>query len=358
MHNTTWLEFDAAALRHNLAIVKQLAPGGAILAMLKANGYGHGANWVADTLGERAQGFGLARLCEALALREHAPSKRLLLLGTLVDDNTLKHCAEARLDLVIHRLEDAQRLADTRLTTPLSIWLKRNVGMNRLGMSHEDFVAAQQLLVGSKNVKEVIHMSHFSDADTPRAEVTEEQAERLFSSSRALGTFPLSLANSAAIIAHPHTHAQWQRPGIMLYGDDPTGTLTGDNALRPVMHFKSRIIALKTVHPGDGVGYGRRWQAREQRLIATIGAGYADGYPRHATDGTPLMVNGQRASLAGRVSMDLLTADVTDVDHVKVGDEVTLWGQGVSAAEVAERCGTISYELFTQVSSRVERYYD
>ncbi len=357
LHNTTWLEFDAEALRHNAMVVKQLAPHGAILAMLKANGYGHGADWAAAQLADKVQGFGLARLSEALALRASQAQAKILLLGTLVDDDTLQHCAHARLDLVIHRLADAQALCDSTLPAPITVWLKRNVGMNRLGLSGGDFSAAHQLLARNRNVSGIIHMSHFSDADDVASSTTVEQAQCLFDSSAGLGTFPRSLANSAAIIAHPGSHADWQRPGIMLYGDDPTGLLRGDQQLRAVMNFKSRVLAIRELQAGEGVGYNRRWRANSSRRIATVGAGYADGYPRHAADGTPVLVNGQRAVIAGRVSMDLLTVDVSEIDKVSVGDEVTLWGDGLPAAEVAKHCQTISYELFTGVTARVTRHY-
>lgn len=325
--------------------------------MLKANGYGHGAHWVAAQLADQAQGFGLARLCEAQALRRLYPEKRLLLLGTLVDSNTLIECAQSRIDLVIHRLEDARLLADTPLPSPISVWLKRNIGMNRLGMNHDDFCAAHLLLAKHPNVSGLVHMSHFSDAEIPQARLSDQQAQQLLNTSRSLGDYPLSLANSAAIINHPQHHQHWQRPGIMLYGDDPTHSLKGQQALQAVMQFKSRVIAINNIGAGEGVGYNRRWQASETRRIATIGAGYADGYPRHAADGTPLLIGGERATLAGRVSMDLLTADITELPAVKVGDEVTLWGKGLSAGEVASHCDTISYELFTQVTGRVERIY-
>lgn len=346
-----------AALRHNISVVKQRAPAARILAMLKANGYGHGADWVARNIEAMADGFGLARLSEAEALRRAQPQARLLLLGTLVDDDLLQRCAELHLDLVIHRIEDARQLAQATLPSPINVWLKRNIGMNRLGMSHADFIAAHELLASSANVAELLHMSHFSDADEPTTPVTAEQCQRLCESSAALGRHPRSMANSAAIIAHPYSHFEWVRPGIMLYGDDPTAYLQGSQQLQAVMQFKSRVIALKEVDAGEGVGYNRRWTSPGKRRIATVGVGYADGYPRHAEDGTPLLIRGQRVPLAGRVSMDLLTVDVSELASVEVGDEVLLWGHDLPAAEIARHCQTISYALFTGISARVERHY-
>lgn len=357
MHNTTWLEFDAAALQHNLAQVRALAPQSAILAMLKADGYGHGADWVAEVLAGRVQGFGAARIEEAIALRRSQADARILLLGTLLDAEILHICSTQRFDVVIHRLEDAELLAALPLPAPVRVWLKLNIGMNRLGMHPVDFSAAHRLLNLAPSVASITHMGHFSDADNLNENTTREQCKLLTTTSASLGEAPLSAANSAAIIAHPQSHLDWVRPGIMLYGDDPTGSLPDAQKLQAVMQFKSRVIAVKEVVTGDGVGYNRRWRANQPCRIATVAAGYADGYPRNAPDGTPVVVRGQRARLAGRVSMDLLTIDVSDIDGVRVGDEVELWGNQLSASEVAEHCETISYELFTRVTRRVARCY-
>ncbi len=357
MHNSTWIELDKAALQHNCKVVKALAPDAHILAMLKANGYGHGAAWVAEALADQVQGYGLARLEEARELRSRFPDARLLLLGNLITEEMIRECAALNTDVLIHSMAGAEQFSALPLPQKLNCWLKLNIGMNRLGMSADEFVRAHECLAVSANCGQLIHMSHFPEAEDRDKAETELQSQRLLSLSAGLGKYPCSQANSAAIIAHPNTHREWVRPGIMLYGDDPTCSLSGAMALRPVMHFKSRVIALRDVGPGEGVGYNRRWRASQKRLIATISTGYADGYPRCAPDGTPVLVNGQRANLAGRVSMDLMTVDVSDIPRVQVGDEVTLWGDGLPAAEVGQHCGTISYELFTRITSRVARFY-
>lgn len=361
MHNTTWVEFSAEALRHNITTVRRLAPEAAILAMVKGNGYGHGANWVTQTLLQCqrpfCQGVAVARLNEAQRLREHYPSGRLLLLGTLVDLPLLEQCANLQLDLVVHNLASATLISKASLPAPLVIWLKHNVGMNRLGMNREDFIAAHKLLANCEQVSSLHHMSHFSEADDVNSEATAQQISRLTSLSKSLGEHPKSMANSAAIIAHPNSHAQWVRPGIMLYGDDPTGNLA-DTALAPVMRFKTRILDIHELAAGEGVGYNRRWRTTVPSRIATLAVGYADGYPRHAPDGTPVLIRGKRAPIAGRVSMDLSTIDVSHIPEAAIGDEVTLWGEGLSAAEVGQHCGTISYELFTRITDRVARIYD
>ncbi|CAA0108841.1 alanine racemase [Zhongshania aliphaticivorans] len=357
MHKTTWVELNSKALRHNANTVRRLAPHAAILAMVKANGYGHGAEWVAEQLHDIVDGFAVARPSEAFSLRSVRPQDRILLLGTEINEALLRDCAAHRLDLVIHDIDTARLLANTTLSKSVTVWLKMNTGMNRLGMSPADFTEAHHLLSTQGHIAAIHHMSHFSDAETADASITQAQYQTLTALSSSLGDVPLSMANSAAIIAHPSTHLNWVRPGIMLYGDDPTCTLPSNQSLQAVMSFKAKVLAVRDIELGEGVGYNRRWRATRKARIATIAAGYADGYPRQALDGTPVLINDQRAVLAGRVSMDLLTVDVSHLPHVKAGDTATLWGDKLSAAEVGQHCNTISYELFTRITQRVERFY-
>ena len=325
--------------------------------MVKANGYGHGANWATRVLAPFVDGFGVARLAEAQCLRAQLPEARIVLMGSRLGEAQYRWCADNGVETVVHDEHVATQLAAMSLPRPLSVWLKLNVGMNRLGMSPEAFCRSHPRLAAAPGIGHIVHMSHFSDADDPDPSETRKQVARMRQCSGQFGEVPLSMANSAGIIAHPDSHGSWLRPGIMLYGDDPTNTLSGDLALKPVMTFKSRIVAIRDIAAGEGIGYSRRYRATQPRRIATVGAGYGDGYPRHAPDGTPLLIKGQRAPLAGRVSMDLLTVDISDLVDVSVGDEVTLWGEGLPAAEVGQHCGTISYELFTRVTERVARYH-
>jgi alanine racemase len=357
MHRTTWVEFNSKALRHNAAAVRRLAPSAAILAMVKANGYGHDADWVAKQLHDLVDGFAVARFSEALSLRASQAQKRILLLGTELNGEQLQDCARHQLDVVIHDIDTAKVLANISLTAPITVWLKMNTGMNRLGMSASEFAQAHKLLASKSSVAEILHMSHFSDAETEDRSTTALQYQRLTSLSHSLGDFPISMANSAAVIGHPQTHHDWVRPGIMLYGDDPSSSLSAGSGLQSVMTFKAKVLAVRDLEAGDAVGYNRRWQATGKSRIATIAAGYADGYPRQAPDGTPVLINGVRASLAGRVSMDLMTVDVSHLPSVKAGDVATLWGEQLPAAEVGQYCNTISYELFTRITDRVERIY-
>ncbi len=362
MYNPCTIELNREALRFNCERVRELAPQANILAMVKANGYGHGARWVATQIKDLVDGFGVARFEEAVELRRELPDSRLLLLGNLANPALFRDCFREKLDLVIADFPAVKMLAETLeqsvdQNTAIRLWLKLNIGMNRLGMTTQEFEQAHTLLEATGKITELLHMSHFSASEETDHSLTNRQAAKLLELSARLGQYPRSLANSAAVICHPRTHREWVRPGIMLYGDDPTGLLSGTKQLQAVMHFKSRIIALRDVAEGEGVGYNHRWRAQEPRLIATVAAGYADGYPRTAPDGTPVVINGQRCPLAGRVSMDLLTVDVSDLENVQIGDEVTLWGQELSAAEVARHCQTISYELFTRITSRVQRVY-
>lgn len=354
---TCWAEIHHDALRHNARLAKNLAPQARLMAMIKGDGYGHGLLETAGALTDIADGFAVARLQEATALRAHEISHPVLLLGTLLDDQQLLRCAELRLDLVIHDIDTAQRLASSTLPCPVNVWLKLNTGMNRLGMSEEDFQSAHHLLEKSPQVAEILHMTHFSSADEADKAVTAGQIQRLKSTSAGLGDYPLSMANSAGIIAHPDSHAGWNRPGIMLYGDNPARDFA-QAELRQVMQFKASVIALHTLKAGDKVGYNQTWTAPGYCRIAVLGVGYADGYPRHARNGTPVLINGERAALAGRVSMDIISVDISALKQpVQLGDEALLWGEGLPAWEIAAAAETISYQLYTGVTARVPKIY-
>ncbi len=357
MHTTAWAEIRLDALLNNLRCARQLAPHSQLMAMIKADAYGHGLLPAARALRDCADGVAVARLDEALALREDGFDGVILLLGTQLNDSELELCASHELALVVHSLAQARQLSACQLSRPLAVWLKLNTGMNRLGLEPQNFRQAHQLLQHSANVSSCVHMTHFSCADNAGSATTAEQITRLRTLSAELGDYPLSMANSAGLIAHPDSRSQWIRPGIMLYGDNP---VAGEHPLplRQVMQLKARVIALHQLRAGESVGYHRTWQARRDSRIAVLGIGYGDGYPRHAPNGTPVLIHGERAALAGRVSMDIVSVDITDLSSaVQLGDEALLWGEGLPAAEIAELAGTISYELFTGVTARVPRIY-
>ncbi len=353
MLNTARAQIDLAALRHNLAQVRSLCPGSRVMAMVKADAYGHGLLPAAQALAA-ADGLAVARLEEALQLRRAGIDQRLLLLGSLLDAGGLELCAAENIDVVVHDEETAD-LVCRRRGAPLRIWLKLDSGMHRLGLDIAAFRTVDTRLRRAQSVAEVVHMTHFSSADEQASERTALQLDA-FRAAHEGSDAAASVANSAALISRPDTRDGWVRPGIMLYGDNPLA-VSHPLPLKPVMTLSAKVLAVRDVAAGAAVGYGAAWIAEQPSRIATLGIGYGDGYPRHAGNGTPVLINGQRAALVGRVSMDSITVDITGLDTVKAGDDAILWGEQLPAAEVARCAGTISYELFTSIGSRVSRDY-
>lgn len=354
MLNTTRAVIDLAALRHNLTVVRALSPNSRIMAMVKADAYGHGLVAVAKAL-PNADGFAVARLDEALQLRRAGIEQRVLLLGTLLDNADLQLCSTQQIDVTAHDVATAQNIANIVAQYPLQVWLKLDSGMHRLGLSSADFAAAEELLRDRAGVIELAHLTHLSSSDDMDSSATNIQL-RAFDKVRANSKRAASVANSAAIIAHPATRSDWVRPGIMLYGVNPFGE-AHEVILKPVMSLRANVLSLRHIPSGDSVGYNRTWTAQRDSVIAAIGIGYGDGYPRHAPNGTPVWINGQLAKLAGRVSMDTITVDVTDNKNIEVGDEAVLWGSELSVELVAKHARTISYELLTAIGHRVPREY-
>ena len=346
---------DLSALRHNFRKAREIAPSSRILAVVKADAYGHGAVRVAAALDE-ADAFGVARIEEAQALRGAGIERRILLLAGVSDHEELAQAVSLALDVVVHHESQIELLERTRVDAPLEVWLKVDTGMHRLGIdAHAAAEAWQRLGACAAVAAPVRLMSHLACADEPGNADTEAQIARF----RALEMYAgaeTSLANSAALLAWPHAHVDWVRPGIMLYGISPfVGGRAQGEGLRPVMTFVSRLIAVNRVPAGAAVGYGGTWRAPEDMLVGVVAAGYGDGYPRHAPSGTPVLVNAERVELIGRVSMDMLSVDLRSQPAAKPGDPVILWGRGLPAEEVAEHVGTIGYELVTRVAPRVAR---
>lgn len=326
------------------------------MAAVKADAYGHGIIEVADTLTD-ADGLAVARIEEALLLRQSGINQRILLLGSYVNTEILALCAHHDIDVVIHNPLAVEELVHASLPKKINVWLKLNSGMYRVGMTRDLFIQAHYQLKRCHHVAQIIHMSHFSDSESEFNRIDEQMAE--FDKATTTLDAPASLANSAAIIQYPKTHRDWIRPGIMLYGVNPL-PLSANRVeldLQQAMTLSAKIVAINTLPAGKAVGYHGTWRASRDSLIATVGIGYADGYPRHAKNGTPVLVNGQRVPLVGTVSMDLLTIDITDCDQVNIGDEVILWSQQLKVDEVASYCDTIAYDLLTSVSKRVPRVY-
>ncbi|MEH6357688.1 MAG: alanine racemase [Pseudomonadales bacterium] len=356
MTRPTFAHINLDALRHNFKLARQFAPQQKIMVMLKADAYGHGSLQVSAALSE-ADAIAVAFIDEALALRRAGITKPITLLQGVFDQQEIELACEHQLDLVILHAEQANMLEAAQCSRPLRIWLKFDSGMHRLGFSSDEYVSWFQRLSAHKNVAEVRLMTHFSCADDPQNSVTAEQ-EALFDQITGALEAKRSLANSAAIMGWPSTLRDWVRPGIMLYGVCPFADWRENHRdLQPVMTLKSVIISTRKLKAGEAVGYGGSWVAEQDCRIGVASIGYADGYPRCLPNGAPVLVKGQRASLVGRVTMDMITVDLTGLDDVQVGDEVTLWGDGLAVEEIAELAGTIAYELLTGISKRVPRLY-
>lgn len=346
---------DAAALRHNLARVRASAPGRRVIAAIKADAYGHGALHAAAALAA-ADAFAVATVEEALQLRWGGVRHPLIVLSAALDADDLAACAEHDLQPVLHDGAQIDALAGNG-GRELTVWLKLDTGMHRLGFPPEEAPALYRRLKELPGVRLAGWMTHLACADDPDNPATETQVQRFRD---ALADLPgeRSIANSAGILAWPDSHADSVRPGIMLYGGSP---LVGRNGpefdLRPVMTLTAPLIARKRVAAGEPIGYGATWRAPEDMPVGVIAAGYGDGYPRHAPSGAPVLLRGRRVPLIGRVSMDLINVDLRECPEAEVGDIAVLWGEGLPADEIARAAGTIAYELFCKLTHRVEFVY-
>ncbi len=348
---------DLAAIQHNYLLAQRCAPGRQAFAVVKANAYGHGVREVVGALQELADGFAVASLEEAVEVRAlHASARILLLEGCFAADEYLQ-AAQLNLDVTLHSAEQAAALLAAPLPAALRVWLKLDGGMHRLGLSAAEVRAWHPRLRDAGQIAELNLLSHLACADERGHPLTEDQVEA-FLDLLDLDFDQRSLANSAAILTIPAAHMDWQRPGIMLYGATPFAELSAaELGLRPAMSLSAQVIAVREVAVGESVGYGASWVAERPTRVATVSCGYADGYPRNAPRGTPVWVAGRRAPLIGRVSMDMLTIDLTDLPEVSLGAVVELWGAQLPVDELAQACGTIGYELLCKVTTRVPRRY-
>ena len=347
---------DLSAIRHNYALAKSCAPARQAFAVVKANAYGHGAREVVSALPE-ADGFAVACLEEAGEVRGLHGKARVLLLQGCFEAKEYLMAAQLSLDVVVQNREQAEALLGCSLIRPLNVWLKLDSGMHRLGFSATELRAWHARLSGAEQVAELNLISHFACADLPGHPLNQAQLD-CYRSLDELAFTQRSLANSAAILTRPEAHLDWLRPGIMLYGASPFAERpAAELGLKPAMTLSGNLIAVREVAAGESVGYGAGWVAQRPTRIGTISCGYADGYPRSAPAGTPVLVAGQRVPLVGRVSMDMLTVDLTSVPQAQVGTPVELWGAQLPVDEVAAACGTIGYELLSKVTARVPRRY-
>ena len=342
---------SASAFAHTLTVAKRHAGAAKVWAVVKANAYGHGIERAARALAA-ADGFAVLDFDEALRLRAAGVAKPILLLEGFFTPEDLTLVQKHALTPVVHNPVQLDMLKARAPALETDIYLKVNSGMNRLGFGAQHVRAAYDALRMQAKARSITLMTHFADADGPGG--VKAQLECFGALARPFHAQSRCLANSAALIRYPEARGDWVRPGIMLYGCSPFVDRTAHSlGLRPVMTLTSEIIALQHLQAGQRVGYGFSYEALGRMSVGVVACGYADGYPRHAATGTPVLVNGKRARIVGRVSMDMITVDVSDIPEARVGTPVTLWGEGLSADEVAAAAGTLSYELLCKLTARV-----
>jgi len=340
---------DLSALQHNLRVARRTTVA-RIMAVIKADGYGHGLMRVAGALAA-ADGFAVLDIQDAIALREAGFRQTLLLLEGFFTAEDLPLVAEYDLACVIHSEWQIAMLQGYPRRNALEVWLKVSSGMNRLGFPLPRATQAMVTLQRHAAVREVTLMTHFAHADSERGVVEQLNQFNAFAGPYRV---PRSLANSAALLRYPETHADWVRPGIMLYGASPFAETSAQQlGLQPAMTLRSQIIATQELMVGDEIGYGGMFRADRTMRIGVVACGYADGYPRHATNNTPVLVQGSPSHVLGRISMDMLCVDLSHLPTGQAGSEVVLWGAGLPIEEVASAAGTISYELMCALTKRV-----
>ena len=342
---------STAALAHNLAIARRHAGAAKIWAVVKANAYGHGLLRAARALRD-ADGYAMLDFAEAAQLRGAGIDRPILMLEGFFKPEDIPLLVQHRLTPVIHNIEQIEMLDKARISGPLDVYLKVNSGMNRLGFAVDNVRLAWNALEANPGIASVTLMTHFADADGEGGIGAQLQ---WFNEMTQPFQAPRSLANSAALLRYAdEACADWVRPGIMLYGCSPFSFKSAEEiGLRPAMTLTSEIIGVQHLQAGERVGYGMTYEAAQEMTIGVLACGYADGYPRHAPTGTPVLVAGQRAGTVGRVSMDMLCVDISDIAEAYVGTPVTLWGEGLPCDEVAQAAGTVSYELLCALAPRV-----
>jgi len=372
-----WTIINLNALRKNLALVRALCPESRIIPVIKSNAYGHGMEQAARALKDtdtRIATFAVATLEEALELKGLNLDVPILLLSGFVSAEELALCMENEIEPVIHSTYQVELLEeqwDLELSTnKRRLWLKHNSGMNRLGMTTESCLKAYARLHKYPGTEFVLmsHLACAGDIENPDSqEVTTRQMDQFKQAYKSLieaerVDLPRSIAASAGILTLPDTHLDYVRPGVMLYGSSPLAGSTGEEiGLQPVMTLSSRLIAINQVSAGEFIGYNASYVCDRDTLVGVVSIGYGDGYPRSAANGTPVLVKTQsginRTRLIGRVSMDTITVDLTEIPDACINNEVILWGDDLCADEVAHAAGTIAYELFCKVTQRVTFEY-
>ena len=361
---------NSAALRHNIQLIKSFAPNQKLLAMIKANAYGQGLLPAAHILADQVDGFGVARLREALEIQETGYTGKILLVEGFFDREELLKTLSRRFDSVIHCYEQLELLEQvakeweeeqqkgfwkrkTKIYFPINIWLKIDTGMHRLGVHPEQVDEFYQRLKKCPLVESISFVSHFSRADELDCGYTEKQIATFEQATQSYPEHARSISASSGILYWKQAHYEWVRPGIIIHGISPHYEPITHLGFQPVMTLSSSLIAVRTHKAGEPVGYGGTWVSPKDTKLGVIAMGYGDGYPRNAPEGTPVLINGRKVPIVGRVSMDMLTVDLGADSQDKVGDEAIFWGKDLLIEEIAEHIGVISYELITKLTPRV-----
>lgn len=361
---------NSAALRHNIQLIKSFAPNQKLLAMIKANAYGQGLLPAAHILADQVDGFGVARLREALEIQETGYTGKILLVEGFFDREELLKTLSRRFDSVIHCYEQLELLEQvakeweeeqqkgfwkrkTKIYFPINVWLKIDTGMHRLGVHPEQVDEFYQRLKKCPLVESISFVSHFSRADELDCGYTEKQISTFEQATQAYPKHARSISASSGILYWKQAHYEWVRPGIIMHGISPHYEPITHLGFQPVMTLSSSLIAVRTHKAGEPVGYGGTWVSQKETKLGVIAMGYGDGYPRNAPEGTPVLINGRKVPIVGRVSMDMLTVDLGANSQDKVGDEAIFWGKDLLIEEVAKHIGVISYELITKLTPRV-----
>ena len=361
---------NSAALRHNIQLIKSFAPNQKLLAMIKANAYGQGLLPAAHILADQVDGFGVARLREALEIQETGYTGKILLVEGFFDREELLKTLSRRFDSVIHCYEQLELLEQvatewekeqqkgfwkrkTKIYFPINVWLKIDTGMHRLGVHPEQVDEFYQRLKKCPLVESISFVSHFSRADEFDCGYTEKQIATFEQATQSYPEHARSISASSGILYWKQAHYEWVRPGIIIHGISPHYEPITHLGFQPVMTLSSSLIAVRTHKAGEPVGYGGTWVSPKDTKLGVIAMGYGDGYPRNAPEGTPVLINGRKVPIVGRVSMDMLTVDLGADSQDKVGDEAIFWGKDLLIEEIAEHIGVISYELITKLTPRV-----
>ena len=350
-------KISSVALKHNIQTIKQKAPNSKIIAVVKANAYGHGVVFLSSAVESLVDCFGVARLEEALKLRSNGITKPILLLEGFFSSKDLPILAVNNIQTVVHSKEQLEALEKAKTPNPVKVWLKIDTGMHRLGVHLDEVETFYQKLKSLSCVDPNIgFVSHFSRADELECGYTEKQLARFLQATEGKSG-ERSISASGGILFWPEAHLDWIRPGIIMYGISPNNTAGKEYGLTPVMNLTSSLIAVREHKKGEPVGYGGVWVSDKDTKIGVVAIGYGDGYPRDVPEGTPVYLNGRRVPIVGKVSMDMLTVDLGADSQDKVGDEVILWGKELPIEEIASIADIISYELITKLTPRVLTEY-